>query len=188
MLPPTATRIALMRGSQISWLTARYCSTTRPYSSTMHDNDPELLEREKRRNLSNDQHGKSTPIDNAPGWNESLATASEAFVKADRTTTSIRDLQEKTANYVQSRHDPNDRLETREATYLRDEVDGPLGSAGMGEFEGVIGRGDLGLDDMDVEPDGRTVTRHVVHEETTVTKEAESKASKAGSGGDRGQV
>jgi len=154
----------------------------------MHDNDPELLEREKRRNLSGDQHGKSTPIDNAPGWNESLATASEAFVKADRTTTSIHELQEKTVNYVQSRHDTNDRLETREASYLRDEVDGPLGSAGMGEFEGVVGKGDLGLDDMDVEPDGRTVTRHVVHEETTVTKEAGSEASKAGSGDDKGKV
>ena len=65
----------------------------------MHDNDPEVrllatthpdllqnlllqtLEREKRRNLNGNQHKTSTPIDDAPGWNEDLATASEAHVK-----------------------------------------------------------------------------------------------------------
>ncbi|KAF9243492.1 hypothetical protein BU15DRAFT_42867, partial [Melanogaster broomeanus] len=148
-------------------------------NSTMHDNDPELLEREKRRNLSGDQYGASTPIDNAPGWNESLATASEAFVKADRTTVTIRDLEKKTINYVQSRNDPDERLETREASYAREEIDGPLRSARVGEFEGVVGNGDLGFDEMDVEPDGRTVARSAVHEATTVTKQTESKASKS---------
>lgn len=72
--------------------------------STMHDNDPEvcykfrvpidvdsclnfcfrdkLLDEEKKRNLSGTQHRTSTPLrDEAPGWNESLASASEASVK-----------------------------------------------------------------------------------------------------------
>lgn len=67
----------------------------------MHDNDPEvspwpptdnsqpertyplqLLEREKHRNLTQSQHKTSTPHKkDAPGWNEYLASASEANVK-----------------------------------------------------------------------------------------------------------
>lgn len=38
---------------------------------------------EKQRNLSNKQHRTSTPLPNAPGWNEHLASASEASVKVD---------------------------------------------------------------------------------------------------------
>jgi len=41
----------------------------------------QVLEREKRRNLNGSQHKTSTPIDDAPGWNEGLASASEAHVK-----------------------------------------------------------------------------------------------------------
>lgn len=79
---------------------------TRSYTSTMHDNDPKVLrgffpfllpihetkclqtwhlllwkvlEREKARSLRKEQH--LSPIHNAPGWNESLASASEANVK-----------------------------------------------------------------------------------------------------------
>lgn len=48
----------------------------------MHDNDPELLEREKRKNLEKKQHLTSTPHEStAPGWNEHLASSSEAHVK-----------------------------------------------------------------------------------------------------------
>jgi hypothetical protein len=49
--------------------------------SSMHDNDPELLEREKQRNLKNEQHSTSTPHKHAPGWNEYLASTSEAYTK-----------------------------------------------------------------------------------------------------------
>ena len=49
--------------------------------STMSDNDPLVLETEKRRNLQNVQHKTSTPHEHAPGWNEDLATVSEAVVK-----------------------------------------------------------------------------------------------------------
>lgn len=47
----------------------------------MHDNDPHILELEKQRNLANKQHATSTPMSEAKGWNEHLATASEAYVK-----------------------------------------------------------------------------------------------------------
>jgi hypothetical protein len=49
--------------------------------STMSDNDPLVLETEKRRNLQNVQHKTSTPHEHAPGWNEDLATVSEAVLK-----------------------------------------------------------------------------------------------------------
>ena len=42
----------------------------------------QILEKEKQRNLSKQQHKTSTPIPDAPGWNEHLASASEASVKA----------------------------------------------------------------------------------------------------------
>jgi hypothetical protein len=47
----------------------------------VNDNDPDLLEVEKKRNLENKQHTTSTPISEAPGWNEYLATSSEAHIK-----------------------------------------------------------------------------------------------------------
>ncbi|KAJ7455389.1 hypothetical protein B0H11DRAFT_2067896 [Mycena galericulata] len=93
------------------------------FSSTMHDNDPEVLESEKSRNLAGTQYKTSTPHKHAPGWNEHLASASEASVKADKDTSSPFDLQKMTVEYIQSRHSPD------EATNLRDEVNGPLSGA-----------------------------------------------------------
>jgi hypothetical protein len=70
----------------------------------MHDNDPEVstssiemrvilyvdgvvltkvLEREKQRTLSG-EHLKTPHINGAPGWNEHLASSSEAFVKVSQ--------------------------------------------------------------------------------------------------------
>lgn len=49
------------------------------HGSTMHDNDPELLEREKAKNLAGHEH--ETGIHNAPGWNDRLASSSEAAIK-----------------------------------------------------------------------------------------------------------
>ncbi|KAF8151845.1 hypothetical protein K438DRAFT_1457357, partial [Mycena galopus ATCC 62051] len=64
--------------------------------STMHDNDPETLEREKDRNLEGQQDESSTPHKHAPGWNEPLASSSEASVKADQATGSPSELQKTT--------------------------------------------------------------------------------------------
>ena len=70
------------------------------FTSTVHENDPkvrcgssrrrvgailtrlfQVIELEKQRNLRNEQHKTSTPIKNAPGWNQYLASDSEADVK-----------------------------------------------------------------------------------------------------------
>ncbi|KIK34636.1 hypothetical protein CY34DRAFT_812794, partial [Suillus luteus UH-Slu-Lm8-n1] len=51
----------------------------------------QMLERGKRRNLSGTQHETSTPIDDAPGWNEDLASASEAHVKVPSSTSKRRE-------------------------------------------------------------------------------------------------
>ncbi|KAJ7922658.1 hypothetical protein B0H13DRAFT_1707677 [Mycena leptocephala] len=67
----------------------------------MHDNNPETLEREKHRNLAGKQDETSEPHEHAPGWNEPLASSSEASVKADKAGGSPEDLQKST---VESRH------------------------------------------------------------------------------------
>ncbi|KAG2149144.1 uncharacterized protein EDB93DRAFT_1143993 [Suillus bovinus] len=157
--------------------------------STMHNNDPETLEREKRRNLSG-THQTSSPHDDAPGWNEDLASASEAHVKADRSSITLDDLQRKTIDYVNAKRQADEQMDHREASYLKDEVTGPLGTARVGEFEGVVGAGDLGIDQesTDIEPDGRTIKRHVVYEETTeVVREPCPTESEADVKADRGE-
>ena len=103
-----------------------------------------VLEREKQRTLSG-EHRKTPHIDGAPGWNEQLASLSEAFVKvlhylspilpsliqyllkADKHgSTSVDEMQRRTVDYIHTRHSPDDRIGGREATYQRDEVHGPL--------------------------------------------------------------
>lgn len=73
----------------------------------MHDNDPSILEREKKRTLSGEQ---VEHIDSAPGWNQHLATTSEAGVKADRHPYkgSVQDLQKETAKKHQDAHRKRD--------------------------------------------------------------------------------
>ncbi|KAJ4477308.1 hypothetical protein J3R30DRAFT_3703625 [Lentinula aciculospora] len=88
-----------------------------------------VLDTEKKRNLSKTQHATSTPHDHAPGWNEHLASASEAHVKADRSTASPSELTEKTIKYIHDHHSPENDVQPTEAYYSRDEVDGPLGQA-----------------------------------------------------------
>jgi hypothetical protein len=106
----------------------------------------QVLEREKHKNLSGTQ-GKSV-IDNAPGWNDLLASASEAVVKvrvnltansharlilnpstqAERAATP-EDLQAATVEAIQTRHDPDERPSGGAATYKSDTIEGPLSSA-----------------------------------------------------------
>ena len=47
----------------------------------INNGDPDTIELEKRRNLAKEQGKTSTPHDFAPGWNEHLASESEAYVK-----------------------------------------------------------------------------------------------------------
>ncbi|KAI6107987.1 hypothetical protein F5141DRAFT_91357 [Pisolithus sp. B1] len=131
------------------------------YSSTIHDNNAEILEREKRRNLSGTQHVTSSPIENAPGWNEYLASASEAHVKADRSTLRPEELQAKTVSHIHARHHTEDRPEATGTMDVRDEVSGPLRSAQVGELDSLADVDSL----SDVDSNGRTVYRQVIHEE-----------------------
>ncbi|KIM33249.1 hypothetical protein M408DRAFT_326033 [Serendipita vermifera MAFF 305830] len=115
----------------------------RPYSSgSIHDNDPEVLEREKQRNLRNEQHGTSTPHKHAPGWNEHLASSSEAYTKADKSDMPISEMVEHTVEYVGKRH-PKTMTETvvekvsdiaesvkEAAAEATDTIVGPLAGAG----------------------------------------------------------
>ncbi|PPQ66217.1 hypothetical protein CVT24_000329 [Panaeolus cyanescens] len=108
----------------------RYQST-----STMHENDPmaisQVLEHEKMRNLMGKQKS-SSPHEHAPGWNETLASTSEANVKADRATGTPDELQSSTIEYMQAMRNENDTDHDTESTtafYMRDEVTGPLSGA-----------------------------------------------------------
>ena len=87
----------------------------------------QVLEREKHKNLSNKQHKTSAPHDHAPGWNELLASASEANVKADKADGVTPELlQKKTVEHIKLRHHAEDQTIGVEAEYERDEVEGPL--------------------------------------------------------------
>ncbi|KAG8833914.1 hypothetical protein FRC17_009873 [Serendipita sp. 399] len=122
----------------------------RPYSSgSIHDNDPEILEAEKQKNLKNEQHLTSTPHKHAPGWNEYLASTSEAYTKADKATGTISELQEETVDHIKKRH-PVTATETvvnavsdtvegikEAALTAKDTILGPLGSAGKSSSSSV---------------------------------------------------
>ncbi|KAF7327691.1 hypothetical protein MKEN_00348600 [Mycena kentingensis (nom. inval.)] len=120
------------------------------YSSTMHDNDPEL------RNLTGTQHRTSTPHkEHAPGWNEHLASASEASIKADKATGNPADLAKSTIAYIEARHSPD------QANYAKDQVNGPLSSAQT----------------EDTDPHPQVLVRRTVRETTEVWKDETSTAS-----------
>ncbi|KIP08224.1 hypothetical protein PHLGIDRAFT_104622 [Phlebiopsis gigantea 11061_1 CR5-6] len=138
----TLTRTALKRVAVAP--VSRTAAVSQRYSSTVHDNDPEVLEIEKQRNMDKVQHKTSTTIRNAPGWNEYLASSSEAAVKADRSDHSIHELQSETLEHMEQRHgkEPHtdkvspkgaasgeERVGAYEATYERDETSGPLKSS-----------------------------------------------------------
>ncbi|KAL6302505.1 hypothetical protein BKA93DRAFT_736672 [Sparassis latifolia] len=144
MLSLTA-RTTLKRSAAAARRPAVAVCTPRSYSSTTNDNDPEVLELEKQRNLSKSQHKTSTTVENAPGWNEYLASASEAAVKADRSEIPTSELEQRTIEHIRNRHhsehtssassktellsNGEGTIESREATYERDEISGPLKGA-----------------------------------------------------------
>jgi len=97
--------------------------------STMHDNDPEVLEREKRRNLSRQPYQTSSPLDHSPGWNEHLASTSEAHIKADQDKSSPHDLASRTVSHLKAKLSVEDGAASSTARFDLDEVSGPLKSA-----------------------------------------------------------
>lgn len=97
--------------------------------STMHDNDPEVLEREKRRNLTRQPYQTSSPLDHSPGWNEHLASTSEAHVKADQDRSSPDDLAARTVAHLKAKVSVEDGSTSSTTRFDLDEVSGPLKSA-----------------------------------------------------------
>ena len=90
----------------------------------------QVLQREKERNLSGKQGKDSSPHDHAPGWNEYLASSSEANIKADKAEGTPLQFQKKSVESIKARHHADDVTSgTVEAQYERDEVQGPLRSA-----------------------------------------------------------
>ncbi|CAG8435741.1 6215_t:CDS:2 [Diversispora eburnea] len=74
-----------------------------PLGSHMSDNDPETLEREKKRLLSGNVKGV---LRSAPGWNEMLASDSEAVIKAEREPeSSFHELQQESLTAFQIRRE-----------------------------------------------------------------------------------
>jgi len=82
-------------------------------SSRMHmgfgshgsDNDPDVLHKEKERNLSGETKHIHPGLEE--GWNEKLASDSEAAVKAERHVdgeATIEDLQHRTVKHIREEH------------------------------------------------------------------------------------
>ncbi|KAJ1916013.1 hypothetical protein IWQ60_008250 [Tieghemiomyces parasiticus] len=79
-------------------------SKSGPLNSEMSDNDPSRIEKAKEELLTG--HTDSS-IPNAPGWNETLASESEAIIKADtlvKDGESISKLQKETIEHIQKKH------------------------------------------------------------------------------------
>ncbi|CAL5219449.1 g1284 [Coccomyxa viridis] len=75
------------------------------FGSHGSDNDPDVLDKEKEKNLS----GKTKHIHPGleEGWNEKLASDSEAAVKAERHVdgeATIEDLQHRTVKHIREEH------------------------------------------------------------------------------------
>ncbi|KAL3152927.1 hypothetical protein ABBQ38_012230 [Trebouxia sp. C0009 RCD-2024] len=80
------------------------------FGSHKSDNDPDKLEKEKRKNLKGDPtKGKEQEhhaIPGAAGWNEELASDSEASVKADRhAPDSVDELQKLSVKHLHGQVD-----------------------------------------------------------------------------------
>ncbi|EAL22529.1 hypothetical protein CNBB4070 [Cryptococcus deneoformans B-3501A] len=90
-------------------------------AASKHDNDPNVLAREKARNLSGTQDSSAPHKEHAPGWNEHLATDAEANVKADQAAPDGppgKDLQEKTVSHVDKHHHTPDGMSGAEHHHI----------------------------------------------------------------------
>jgi len=113
--------IAVRRGRVAPVFTARMYAV----GSQMSNEDPKTLEREKERTL----HRKQTldTHDHAPGWNESLASESEAHVKADQANIDPSTLPERTIAALHQQHSADEgaagEYATTHTTTVKTEVD-----------------------------------------------------------------
>ncbi|KAG8983274.1 hypothetical protein FRB90_006156 [Tulasnella sp. 427] len=152
--------LRLFTARHIQATTARTFVTS---ASHVSGNDPETMEREKERSLKKHPNQHAPHDKHAPGWNEKLASVSEASVKADQATTeSPEELTKVTVEYIKKTHSDDagdtiqkatttafeaaDRAVHQEAVYDKEEIEGPLGGKGTGsvkiereEVEGPLG-------------------------------------------------
>ncbi|CEL55743.1 hypothetical protein RSOLAG1IB_01755 [Rhizoctonia solani AG-1 IB] len=112
---------------------ARRVAIPAPRYTSQRTNDPDVLEKEKYKNLRGEQH---SPHSNAPGWNEALASDSEAHIKADKATgTTPQEMASSTLEYMKKQHPDSWSDTIREHTnapYIKDSVQGPLGALAQG--------------------------------------------------------
>ncbi|KAG8737413.1 hypothetical protein FRC10_008192 [Ceratobasidium sp. 414] len=102
--------------------------TVRAAAARRMAEDPEIIEREKLKNLQGKQESTQK---HAPGWNEVLATHAEANVKADKATGTPEEMTAATIQYLKKQHPDSLTDKIREHTnapYLKDTIDGPLGT------------------------------------------------------------
>ncbi|EJU04965.1 hypothetical protein DACRYDRAFT_20538 [Dacryopinax primogenitus] len=74
----------------------------------VHGNDPHVIEKELNRNKT--KHGEmheSAPHNHAPGWNELLASESEADIKADKAEGTPAELQRSTVDFLKAKEKGN---------------------------------------------------------------------------------
>ncbi|CAE6411102.1 unnamed protein product [Rhizoctonia solani] len=116
---------------------ARRVAVPAPRYTSQRTNDPEVLEREKHKNLRGEQH---SPHTHAPGWNEALASDSEAVIKADQATGTPQEMASSTLEYMKKQH-PDTWSDTirdhTNAPYIKDSVQGPLGALARGAKKAV---------------------------------------------------
>ncbi|ORY33726.1 hypothetical protein BCR39DRAFT_518886 [Naematelia encephala] len=75
--------------------------------SSVHGNDPDKIAKEKARNLSGTQDSSAPHKEHAPGWNEHLASDSEAAIKADQAAPDGKpgkELQDTTVAHTHKHH------------------------------------------------------------------------------------
>ncbi|KAJ1979034.1 hypothetical protein H4R33_005816 [Dimargaris cristalligena] len=105
-LRPACFATASVRRSLVVSNSARHLACARtllaPFGSEMSDNDPNRIEHAKEKLLEGQV---KSPFANAPGWSETLATESEASVKADESNPeSFHSMQRETIEYVHEEH------------------------------------------------------------------------------------
>jgi len=145
----SAATASIRRISPAAAIGPRFYSST--IQSNLHlSNNPEVLRQLVK---SREQYQTFSSIRNAPGWNQHLATPSEAAVKADRSDHQhLSEMTEDTLEYVQAEYSSetaelsirgkmsephaeyfmnDERIDAREASYERDEIWGPLKSSGV---------------------------------------------------------
>ncbi|ORX39786.1 hypothetical protein BD324DRAFT_614981 [Kockovaella imperatae] len=101
-------RIASRRLALSASFPKRQFASSSFVAASRHGNDPEVLGREKARNLKGTQDSSTPFKEGAPGWNEHLASDSEAAVKADHHTKHekpTKELQDATVAQTHAHHD-----------------------------------------------------------------------------------